>query len=205
MPGEVAFQVGREVAFHAGMTRGEVAFEEVASRGMTRGGVCGAVASRGAVAGGCASCEPSKSGVASGTDAERAARARLSAAEEAVPREGRLARSCSTVESDLRLVRFCIRFWICTADPEPDFCNFSRACEMIVPAREPAPPTPAAVPAGWGLLERAGEAVLPSQSVDSSRLARRARASLSFRCVLASPWASANAVAAPASAGCMDR
>ena len=46
MPGEVAFQVGREVAFHAGMTRGEVAFEEVASRGVTRGGVCGAVASR---------------------------------------------------------------------------------------------------------------------------------------------------------------
>ena len=177
---------------------GEVAFQEVASRGITRGGVCGAVASRGAVAGGCASSEPSKSGVASGADADRAARARLSAAEDAAPREGRLARSRSTVESDLRWVRFCIRFCI---------CSFSRACEMIVPAREPGAPTPAAAPAGWGLLERAGEAVLPSQSVDSSRLARRARASLSFRCVLASPRvsASADAVAAPASAGCMDR
>ena len=185
---------------------GDVALQEMPSRGAARGGVRGGVASRGGVAarggvaGGCASSEPSKSSVASGTT-DRAARARSSAADDAMAREGRRARSCSTDESGLRLVsphtRFCIR-------------SFSRACEMIVLVRELGAPGPAAAPARWVLLERAGEVVLPSQSVDSSRsarLARRARASLSFRCVLASPRASAAAgsAAAPASAESMDR
>jgi hypothetical protein len=79
---------------------------------------------------------------------------------------------------------------------------------MIVLVRELGDTAPAAAPARRVLLESAGEAVLPSQSVDSSccsRLARRARASLSLRCVLASPRASADADAAPASAERMDR
>ena len=191
---------------------GDVALQEIPSRGTARGGVrggvasCSGAASCGAVAGGCASSEPSKFGVASGKlpDADRAARARSSADafDDAMGmgREGRRARSCSTDASGLRLVsphtRFCIR-------------SFSRACEMIVLVRELGAPAPAAAPARWVLLERAGEVVLPSQSVDSSRsarLARRARASLSFRCVLASPRASAAAgSAAPASAESMDR